>query len=111
MDIYVSQLGLDSITIDDQSILQIGYSSRTKKFLNNKVFRRIHMPTSDFTTDKKLISGFYVGYWHDGTKYSRKIYSFIACLKNIGGMNKILTDIGSWLNMFLCASLIRVYFA
>jgi uncharacterized membrane protein len=26
-------------------------------------------------------------------------------------MNKILTDIGSWLNLILCASLVKVYFA
>lgn len=70
------------------------------------------MSSSSFKTDATLITGFYVGFFHDNTMiYSRKVYTLLNCLKNIGGMNKILTDIGSWLNLLLCAGLVRVYIA
>lgn len=113
IDIYSAEIALDKITVDDDGILQVqGFGSRTKEFINTHRFRQIHMKKSEFKTDKTLITGFYLGYWQShGTKYSRSIYNLLKCLQNIGGMNKILTDIGSWMNLFFCAGLIRVYFA
>lgn len=62
-------------------------------------------------TKAKLLTGFYLGFWPDGMYYSRKIFSLLTCLQKIGGFNKIFTDMGSWLNMFLCAGLVQVYIA
>lgn len=73
--------------------------------------RKIQMKRTGFGGSGKVINGFYLGFWQDGTKYTRKIATVVDTLKNIGGMNKILTDVGSWLNVLLCAGLVKVYFA
>lgn len=53
-----------------------------------------------------------MGFWRkSGEKFIRKVNTIRKCLKSIGGMNKILTDIGSLLNMLLCAGLVKVYIA
>lgn len=67
---------------------------------------------SSLKTNRNLIHGFYVGYWRDSTMhYSRKVFPLLTCLKDIGGMNSILTLIGSWLNLIFCAGLVKVYIA
>lgn len=59
-----------------------------------------------------MIQGFYVGFWRDATMhYARKVFPALTCLKDIGGMNSILTLLGSWLNLIFCAGLARVYMA
>jgi hypothetical protein len=64
MSVFVSEISLDKITVNDDSKLQVqGFGDRTKEFINTKAFREIHMKKSYYKTDKKLITGFYIGYW------------------------------------------------
>jgi hypothetical protein len=112
MDILTIKLGIDLMIVDDASIMQVGLSKRKKHFINEKGHIKSELALNSLKTDKKLIHGFYVGFWRDRSMhYTRKVFPVLTCLKDIGGMNAILTLIGNWLNFLFCAGLVKVYIA